>query len=97
MSDDPMVQLAFQKARAKAIGARAHARLAELGGEKASRRVGNDADFTRRLLRIWNKRQRNRSSGTSTIRLPQGGTLVYDHSLGKVVDDTSPFARKERS
>jgi hypothetical protein len=96
MSDDPVVQLAFQKARAKAIGARAHRRLAELGGEKASHRSkGNDAEFTRRLLRIWNQRPRNRSCGTSTVRLPQGGVLVYDHRLGKVVNDTSPYARKE--
>lgn len=83
---NPEVLLVFTRARQRAITARADAARAKLGGETAARPSRrSDRQAAERIIGIWKRHIRSRSRGTSTINLPSGKKIVFDHAKGEVV------------
>ena len=47
--------------------------------------VAADSRSIKNILRIWKRYPRRVSRGTSSIELPSGRAVVYDHAKGEVV------------
>lgn len=84
--ESPVAYLAYQRARMKAVQARAEKKLGQLGKETATRSRGltraevreRDARSIKRFARLFSRHPRVRPRNGTTITLASGRRLAWD-------------------